>query len=73
MTSKIIIQNNTDLTDYEALLYVIVVIKQGKLSKTSRGKQYSFATIFKDNIVVTSGRKNNTYVFMVEKREDNVE
>lgn len=67
MKDKIIIHNYTDLSDYDILLYINVVIKQGKISKTKQGEQYSFITMFKNGIVVCSGRKNNTYTFYIEQ------
>ena len=72
MKDKIIIHNHTDLSDYEIILYVGAVIDQGKISKTSEGEQYSFITKFKNGIVVSSGRKNNTYTFYIEKENNDV-
>jgi hypothetical protein len=69
LTDKIIIHNYTDLSDYDVLLYINVVINQGKISNTSQGEQYSFVTIFKNGITVCSGRKNNTYTFIIERRD----
>lgn len=64
---KIIIYNNTDLSDVDVVTYIAVVLKNGKVSKTDEGEQYTFVTEFKDNIVVYSGRKGNTYRFVVER------
>lgn len=67
--SKIIIHNYSDLGDYEAISYVRAVISEGKISNTKQGEQYAFVTEFKQsNIVVCSGRHNNTYTFTVERR-----
>ena len=68
MKSKIIIHNHSDLSDYDVLLYVNTVIKQGKISKTNEGDQYCFVTTFKGGITVCSGRRNNTYTFIIERR-----
>lgn len=67
--SKIIIHNNTNLEDNEAMLYVNCVINQGKLSKTKQGEQYSFITTFKNGIIVSSGRKKDTYTFWIDKED----
>lgn len=69
LTDKIIIHNYTDLPDNEVLLYIGVVLGQGKISKTKQGEQYCFVTTFKSGIVISSGRKNNTYTFYVERRD----
>lgn len=42
--SKIIIDNRTELSDYEALSYVNKVIEMGKVSND--GKQYAYAVLF---------------------------
>ena len=68
LRDKIIIHNYSDLSDYEVMLYVASVIDQGKVSKTSKGEQYCFVTTYKSGIVISSGRKNNTYTFFVERR-----
>jgi len=50
--SKIIIQNNTDRSDANALIYVGQVIKSGRIS--DNGKQYCYHTEFKDGIHVSA-------------------
>ena len=67
MKDKIIIHNFTDLSDFEVLLYVGVVIERGKVSKTGEGEQYCFVTTFSGGITVYSGRKNDTYTFKIFK------
>lgn len=65
--NKLIIRNYTELSDIEVLSYVISVVKEGRVSETSKGPQYCFHTTFKDNIgvsVVKSGKDTETfYVF----------
>lgn len=68
MKSKIIIHNHSDLEDYDVMVYVTTVIKQGKISKTTNGEQYCFVTTFKGGITIYSSRRNNTYTFIVERR-----
>lgn len=43
--SKIIINNNSELNEIEALGFVSQVIKEGRVSKD--GKRYCYATFFK--------------------------
>lgn len=70
MKDKIIIHNYTDLPDYTVLAYIQDVILQGKISKRNNLEQYCFVTTFKGGITVCSGRRNNTYTFTIEKREE---
>lgn len=71
LKDKFIIHNYSDLPDYEVFLYIGAVINKGKISKTSQGEQYCFVTTFKKGITISSGRKNNTYTFYVERRKTN--
>jgi hypothetical protein len=50
--TKLIIDNRTDKTTDEILSYVATVINGGRVS--NYGKQYCYATVFKDGIVVYS-------------------
>ena len=68
MRDKIIIHNYTDLSDFEVIDYIGRVICTGKISERNGLKQYCFVTIFKDGYTVCSGRRNNTYTFIIEKR-----
>jgi hypothetical protein len=63
--SKIIVHNNTEISDEDAMLYVYNVMSGGKVSETKQGKQYCFVTTFKSGIVVFCTRRNNTYTFHV--------
>ena len=66
--SKIIIHNQTELSDVDAIQHVLYVIGKGKVSETKRGKQYCFATVFTSGIVVTCNRLGGeTYTFHVKK------
>lgn len=66
LTSRIIINNRTKLSDSAVMYYVKDVIEGGKISETVRGKQYCFLTTWKtNNIAVSAGRRNNTHTFDV--------
>ena len=65
--NKFIIHNDTELTDLEALERVTNIVRCGKVSETSKGKQYCFLTTYKDGIVIGSNRNKDTYTFKIEK------
>lgn len=69
MNNKIIINKSSLLTDAEALYKVFQVIVEGLVSETSKGKQYCFATRFKDGYVVTCNKTKTGYSFKVGKEE----
>lgn len=61
--SKIIVQNDSNLSDGEALEYVITVIKQGRIS--NNGKQYCYVVTFKSGITVISTLNKKSDRFIV--------
>ena len=67
--SKIIIHNDDEsIGDYEAISFVRAVISEGKVSETSSGKQYCFATRFKSGVVVTCNKlREDTFTFRVKR------
>ncbi len=67
--SKFIIYNNDDsIEDYEAVSFIRAVISEGKVSETKRGKQYCFATRFKNGVVVTCNKlREDTFTFRVKR------
>lgn len=65
LNSKLIIYNHTNLSDLIAMDYVLKVIREGKVSKTSQGDQYCFATLFESGIAVETSRRNDTYTFHI--------
>ena len=65
MTSKLIIHNNTNMSDADVMLYVYNVIAQGKISETKQGKQYCFVTTFKSGVVVFCSKRKETFTFNV--------
>ena len=69
MNDKIIINKNSMLSDAEAIHKVYQVIAQGLVSETSKGKQYCFATRFKDGYVVTCNKIKTGYNFKVGKEK----
>lgn len=71
MKSKIIIHNYTDFYDFEIMTYISAVISRGKISETSKGKQYCFVSQFPGKVFVSSGRNNDTYTFYIERRDTN--
>lgn len=71
--SKLIIHNETELDDLTVLKYIERVVEKGKVSETSKGKQYCFVTTFINGYtVVTSKNKQNTHTFWIyeENKED---
>lgn len=70
MNDKIIINKNSIITDTEALYKVYQVIGEGLVSETKKGKQYCFATRFKDGYVVTCNKTKTGYSFKVGKEEN---
>jgi hypothetical protein len=54
---KITININNDITDEEALEYVLEVIKGGRISK--EGKSYCHCTLFNKKIVVLANKRKN--------------
>ncbi len=66
--SKFIIYNKTELSDEEAMKRVLMVIQEGKISQTKRGKQYCLATTFKSGeVVICNKLREETYTFRVER------
>lgn len=67
LNDKIIIHNYTNLSDFEVLILVSEIVIDGKISQTKQGKQYCAVVTFKNGVVITSSRRNNTYTFYVVK------
>ena len=69
--SKIIIDNQSEETDAEALYLVMKVIDEGMVSNGTYGKQYCFMSVFEikrsDKIanVYCDKRKSGTFKFIV--------
>lgn len=70
MSSRLIINNLTNLTDYDALCEVLKVVTMGKVSQTGKQKHYCHAVRLKDNYVVTSTTRNGkTFTFNILEEE----
>ena len=63
---KLIIETNIPIA--EALEYVKLVIAQGKISKTSKGRQYCFASFFGADITVYADKNKHSDKLTVLKR-----
>lgn len=55
---KLIIENRTKLKMERVLDFVSSVIKQGRISETSKGKQYCFCTWFEESDIVVYADMN---------------
>jgi len=71
---KIIIDNQTPISDIAALVCVARVIEMGRISETSRGKQYCFATSFGERdaegavvVMAVLNRKSDRFLIVVNK------
>lgn len=65
---KIIIHNDTDMDDIEAIWYVLEVMRDGRVSNF--GKQYCYATRWSSGIVVMAGQNDKSDRFVVYKEQD---
>lgn len=68
--NKLIIDNRTELTDFEAIELVGIVIKQGRISND--GKQYCYATALKiegtEYMIFTDlNKKSDRFVITTKK------
>ena len=66
---KIIIENRTDKSMIEVLGYVAGVISQGRISND--GKQYCYATRFKEGIMVVTDLNKRSDRFVVYQEVTN--
>ena len=67
--SKIIIHNDTDMSDIEAMWYILEVLREGRVSNF--GKQDCYATRWSDGTVVLAGLNKNSDRFVVYKESEN--
>jgi len=70
MSEKLIIENRTELPMKEVLSYVKKVVEKGKISKTSKGKQYCFVTVFRDGIIVYADKNKKSDRLIVIKENN---
>lgn len=64
---KLIIENRTDLPMDKAIEFIQAVISAGKHSKTSKGHQYCFVTVFPGNIAVYADKNKNSDKLIVSR------
>ena len=59
---RLIIQNDSSISDYEAVLKVSQVISKGRVSKSET--QYCYATLFEDGVIVFAelNKKSDRFV-----------
>ena len=67
MTEKIIIENRLDDNMCIAMQYVYFVIANGKISKTGKGEQYCFVSVFANDVHVIAFKNDKSDRFVVHK------
>jgi len=67
--SKIIIENRSNKSMIEAINRVQCVIEKGRISQTSKGKQYSFVTSWQDGIAVYADINKKSDKFIIINQE----
>lgn len=65
--SDILIHKPDDISDYDALLHVQTVIRDGRVS--DNGRCYCYVTRFSDGFIVYANKKKAD-IFTVTKRRD---
>lgn len=65
MMSNIIIHKSDSISDYDALLHIQTVIRDGRVSRN--GECYAYVTEFQDGIIVYADKKKSD-IFTVTKR-----
>jgi len=65
---KLIIENHTDKPMALVLYYIGLIMSQGRISKTSKGKQYCFHTSFKNGVEVSAFKNKCSDRFVVHER-----
>jgi len=65
---KIIIHNDTDMDDLEAMWYVMEVMRDGRISND--GKQYCYVTRWSNGTGVLAGLNNKSDRFVVYKENE---
>lgn len=68
MANKLIIQNDTNLSDLQALPYVIGVVGGGRISNDN--KQYCYGTRFKNGIMVYTDLNKKSDRFVIRKEQE---
>jgi hypothetical protein len=63
--SRIVIQNKTNLPDYEAATLVSSVMRMGMISQDRKGPHYCYATSTNTGQVIWCKRSANGFTFVV--------
>lgn len=63
--SKIIIENRTDIPMELILPKIGEIISEGRVSETSKGKQYCFATRWPDGLTISTSLNKESDKFLV--------
>lgn len=66
MKSRIIINNESTLSDIDAINRVQEVISFGKISESNKGSQYCFVTSFDDCTVLCALTNTGTNTFYIQ-------
>ena len=69
--NKMIIQNDTDITDLEALRMIIMVVKEGRISNKGNRKQYCFVTqvvMAENDYTIIADLNKKSDKFIIRKR-----
>jgi hypothetical protein len=67
MKERIIIENRTKMPIDDAMVYVMHVISQGRVSESKLGKQYCYVTTWKDGTIVYSEKNKASDRFVVSQ------
>lgn len=63
------IRDENNVTIEDALKYALRVVQHGKISETSKGKQYCFLTVFANKVYVSvTKQKSGTETFNISTR-----
>lgn len=57
---KLIIENRTEMSMEDALVYAGHVIRMGKVSETSKGKQYRLISVWGGDIIIYADKNKNS-------------
>jgi len=69
MTEKLIIENRTEFPIEDLMGHIAAVISQGKISETSKGKQYCFVSKFENDIIVYADKNKKSDRLIISLEE----
>jgi hypothetical protein len=70
ISEKVIIENRTDQPLWKLLDKIKTVLHGGKISKTSKGEQYCFTTIWADGIYVFADKNKKSDRLIIGYRKE---